>query len=158
MAGYFVPSKIFDAARAFKRDLVFTIAGSCNWTARLAQRVAQRLHVPLVASFNDWFDFGVLMHPRFRTSIEKNFRRFYRDCDLALCTSEGMLEALCPYRNAHVLYPTGGKIPHFKSVFVPFTNGRPATVFFAGSLSALRGARAEALSRACAHSPPRLYV
>jgi hypothetical protein len=158
IAGYFVPAKIFDAARAFKPDLVFTIAGSWNWTARLAQRVAQRLHVPLVASFNDWFDFGVLMHPRFRTSIEKNFRRFYRDCDLALCTSEGMLEALGPHRNAHVLYPTGGKIPDFKSVFAPFTNGRPATVFFAGSLSAWYGPMLEQLVRASSNSQLRFEI
>ena len=66
IAGYFVPHQVWQAARAFKPDLVFTVAGSWNWTARLAQQVARRLRVPLVASFNDWFDFGVLMHPRFR--------------------------------------------------------------------------------------------
>src|SRR6266480_2615999 len=74
IAGYFVPDEVWQAARAFDPDLVFTIAGSWNWTARLAQRVAHRLGVPLAASFNDWFDFGVMMHPSFRSSIERAFR------------------------------------------------------------------------------------
>ena len=136
MAGYFVPDEVWQAARAFQPDLIFTIAGSWNWTARLAQRVARRLRVPLVASFNDWFDFGLVMHPYFRGSIERAFRKFYRDCDLTFCTSEGMLEALGPHPNAHVLYPIGGSMGDNKREFTPFiSDSRPATVFFAGSLS-----------------------
>src|SRR5262245_22832511 len=136
IAGYFVPHEVWKAAQSFSPDLVFTIAGSWNWTARVAQRVARRLRVPLVTSFNDWFDFGVLMHPGFRGSIESAFRKFYRDCDLAFCTSEGMLEALGPHPNAHVLYPIGNSMSDNKPEFIPFnSDGRPATVFFAGSLS-----------------------
>ena len=86
IAGYFVPQQVCQAARTFKPDIIFTIGGSWNWTARLAQRVARCVDVPLVASFNDWFDFGVLMHPCFRRSIERAFRKFYRDCDLTFCT------------------------------------------------------------------------
>src|SRR5262249_126792 len=68
--------------------------------------------------------------------IERTFRRFYRDSDLAFCTSEGMLEALGPHPNAHVLYPIGNSLVDNKREFIPFaSNGRPATVFFAGSLS-----------------------
>ena len=153
IAGYFVPRRVWEAARVFKPDLVFTIAGSWNWTARVAQRVARRLRVPLVASFNDWFDFGVLMHPYFRGSIERAFRKFYRDCDLAFCTSEGMLEALGPHPNAHVLYPTGCSVLDNKREFVPFTSGSgPATVFFAGSLSAWYGPMLEQLVRASSGS------
>lgn len=148
IAGDFVPRQVWLAAKSFKPDLVFTIAGSWNWTARLAQRVARRLRVPLVASFNDWFDFGVVMHPRFRGSIERAFRKFYRDCDLAFCTSEGMREALGPHPNAHVLYPAGGRMPEFKREFVPPPNGSPATILFAGSLSAWYGPMLERLVRA----------
>jgi hypothetical protein len=159
IAGYFVPDKVFDAARRFKPDLVFTVAGSWNWTARLAQRVARQLNVPLVASFNDWFDFGVLMHPYFRYSIEKAFRNFYRDCDLALCTSEGMLEELGPHPNAHVLYPTGDRMPETKRQFIPFnSNEKPATVFFAGSLSAWYGQMLERLVRATSDSELRFEI
>jgi hypothetical protein len=159
IAGHFVPERLWNAARDFKPDLVFTIAGSWNWTAPVAQRVARRLRVPLVASFNDWFDFGVLMHPYFRASIEKAFRRFYRDCDLAFCTSEGMLEALGPHPNAHVLHPTGDRMPDVERGFIPFTpDGRPATVFFAGSLSAWYGPMLEQLVQASSDSQLRFEI
>lgn len=159
IAGYFVPHQVWQAARAFKPDLIFTIAGSWNWTARVAQRVAQRLRVPLVASFNDWFDFGVLMHPRFRGSIERAFRKFYRDCDLAFCTSEGMLEALGPHPNAHVLYPTGTSMRDSQHEFVPFISNRtPATVFFAGSLSFWYGPMLERLVLASSDSQLRFEI
>src|SRR5437868_1110495 len=159
IAGYFVPHQVWRAARAFKPDLVFTIAGSWNWTARIAQRVARRLRVPLVASFNDWFDFGVMMHPYFRGSIERAFRKFYLDCDLAFCTSEGMLEALGPHPNAHVLYPIGSSMREDKREFIPFTDGgRSATVLFAGSLSAWYGPMLERLVRASSDSPLRFEI
>jgi glycosyltransferase involved in cell wall biosynthesis len=159
IAGYFVPGDVWQAARDFEPDLVFTIAGSWNWTARIAQRVARQLRVPLVASFNDWFDFGVMMHPYFRGLIERAFRKFYRDCDLALCTSEGMLEALGPHPNAHVLYPTGDRMPEIERGFIPFTpDGRPATVFFAGSLSAWYGPMLEQLVRSSSDSQLRFEI
>jgi len=159
IAGYFVPHQLWQVAMAFKPDLVFTIAGSWNWTARLAQRVARRLRVPLVASFNDWFDFGVMMHPYFRSSLERAFRQFYRDCNLAFCTSEGMLEALGPHPNAHVLYPIGNRLVDNKSEFVPFaSNGRPATVFFGGSLSFWYGPMLEQLVRASSDSQLRFEI
>jgi hypothetical protein len=159
IAGYFVPHQVWQAARLFKPDLVFTIAGSWNWTARVAQRVARGLGVPLVASFNDWFDFGVLMHPYFQGSIERAFRKFYRNCHLAFCTSEGMLEALGPHPNAHVLYPIGGSMLDIDREFIPFTpNGRPATVFFAGSLSFWYGPMIERLVRAGSNCHLRFQI
>src|SRR5262245_6427069 len=158
-AGYFVPVEVWQAARTFQPDLIFTIAGSWNWTARMAQRVARRLDVPLVASFNDWFDFGLVMPPYLRSSIERAFREFYRDCDLAFCTSEGMLEALGPHPNAHVLYPTGSSMPDNNREFIPFvSNGRPATVFFAGSLSAWYGPMLEKLVKASFESSLRFEI
>src|SRR4029450_12281434 len=109
--------------------------------------------------FNDWFDFGVLMHPYFRASIERAFRKFYRDCDLAFCTSEGMLEALGPPPNAHVLYPIGDTMLDMKREFIPFTpHGRPATVLFAGSLSAWYGPMLERLVLAGSDSHLRFEV
>jgi hypothetical protein len=158
-AGYFVPHRVWQAAQMFKPDVVLTIAGSWNWTARIAQRVARRLRVPLVASFNDWFDFGVLMHPYFRSSIEMAFRKFYCDCDLAFCTSEGMLEALGPHPNAHVLYPIGTSMRDSQREFVPFSPDQgSATVLFAGSLSAWYGPMLERLVRASSNSQLRFEI
>jgi hypothetical protein len=159
IAGYFVPHQVWEAALRFRPDLVFTVAGSWNWTAQLAQRVARRLRVPLVASFNDWFDFGLVMHPYFRGSIERAFRKFYRDCDLAFCTSEGMLEALGPHPNAHVLYPIGTSMSDSEREFVPFVFNRgTATVLFAGSLSAWYGPMLERLVLAVSDSPLRFEI
>ena len=159
VAGHFVPKQVWKAAYTFKPDLVFTIGGSWNWTAQVAQRVARRLGVPLVASFNDWFDFGVTMPPHFQRSIETAFRKFYQECDLAFCTSEGMLEALGPHRNAHVLYPTGSAVPSVNAEFTSFVpGGRAATVLFAGSLSAWYGPMLEQLVRASADSQLRFEI
>ena len=99
------------------------------------------------------------MHPYFRRSIERAFRKFYRDCDLAFCTSEGMLEALGPHGNAHVLYPIGSSMTDDEREFVPFTAaGRPATVLFAGSLSAWYGPMLEQLVKASSDSHVRFEV
>ena len=47
-----------------------------------------------------------------------------------------MLNPLGPHSNAHVLYPIGTSMGDSQRDFVPFiSNDRPATVFFAGSLS-----------------------
>jgi glycosyltransferase involved in cell wall biosynthesis len=147
LAGQQLPAEVLAAAREFKPDLVFTIAGSWNWTAVMARKLARELGVPLVGSFNDWFDFSVIVHPRLKPAVERAFRNFYQDCDLAWCTSEGMREALGPHRNAQVLYPVGAQ-PE------PLPEGRPATgkekfvAVFAGNLSDWYGRMLEQLVRA----------
>lgn len=135
----------------FKPDAVFTMAGNWDWTALAAQRLASKLGIPLVASFNDWFDYGgFLAHPRFRPMIERRFRRFYREADLALCTSEGMREALGDQPNAHVWYPTGAPMKEDDG-YMPSTvaAGSPFVVFFGGSLGDWYGPMMESLVREC---------
>jgi len=139
---------VLAAASAFAPDAVFTVAGSWDASALMAQRLARRLRVPLVASFNDWFNFGWFpSHRVFHGAIEQRFRRFYREADVALCTSEGMREELGENPRAHILYPTGalmnlaaGGEPE------PWRPGdRPFTVGFAGSLSEWYGRMLERL-------------
>jgi len=142
-----IPKRVWRAAKEFKPDCIFTIAGSWDYSGLIAQRVARRLKVPLVASFNDWFDYGWFpVHPAFRPAIERRFRRFYREADLALCTSEGMREALGPHPNAHVLYPIGAALP---SATAEFTPHRPqdgaAIVAFGGNLGEWYGGMMERL-------------
>jgi len=80
--------------------------------------------------------------------LEKRFRAFYQECDLAWCTCEGMREALGPHRNAQVLYPIGAH-----PVPVPAKVGgvklNKFVAVFAGNLSDWYGRMMEKLVRAC---------
>jgi hypothetical protein len=63
VAGRFISPAVLRAAQEFDPDFIFTIAGSWGWTTLMAQQLSQRLQVPLVGSFNDWFDFSSIIHP-----------------------------------------------------------------------------------------------
>ncbi|NET31560.1 MAG: glycosyltransferase family 4 protein [Cyanothece sp. SIO1E1] len=134
---HLLPTKIIQASERFCPEAVFTVAGSWDWTALAAQRIARYLKVPLIASFNDWFDYGWFpAHNHFRQPIEARFRRFYQEADLALCTSEGMRDALGPHPNVHVLYPTGATMLEDENTHwpIPDSEKKPFTVFFGGNL------------------------
>jgi glycosyltransferase involved in cell wall biosynthesis len=144
-AGYFVPEVVLKAAEKFRPDIIFTIGGSWGWTAQLSKVIARRLGVALVGSFNDWFDFGIIIHPLLKSLLEKKFRSFYCDCDLALCTSDGMREELGGHRNAHTLYPIGAVRVGNQSTFYPFRGEHPFRVFFGGNLGEWYGRMIEEL-------------
>jgi glycosyltransferase involved in cell wall biosynthesis len=109
MAGRHVPPAVVNAAVQFRPDVIMTVAGSWSWATDVAAVLSRRLGVPLVGSFNDWFDYSLILAPPFRPVLERKFRRFYLSCDLALCTSEGMREALGPHPNAIIHYPMGAE-------------------------------------------------
>lgn len=121
-------------------------------------RIASRLGVPLIASFNDWYDYGgFLAHNLYRASIESRFLRFYGESDLALCTSEGMRRALGTHRNAHVLYPTGAPMIGYDGYEpVKPKQGNRFTVFFGGSLGDWYGTMMEALVKVCTQRFPEV--
>jgi glycosyltransferase involved in cell wall biosynthesis len=146
VAGNFIPTDILSAARAFRPDFIFTIAGSWDWTALMSLRLARKLGVPLAGSFNDWFDFSITIHPWLRPLVEERFRAFYRECDLAWCTCEGMREELGPHPNARLLYPVGASLQQAEKM----EGGRPSAnsrfvVGFAGNLSDWYGEMLERL-------------
>jgi glycosyltransferase involved in cell wall biosynthesis len=103
--------RVFDAAKEFRPDAVFTVADMT--LCEQARKLAKRLGVPLVVNYQDWWPRGQFYYshekPYFwvRAILEWRFRRLYREADLAFCTSEGMKEFLGPHPNAHVLYPIG---------------------------------------------------
>jgi len=107
--GVRVPRSMLRAAEEFRPDIVLTSISSWSWLADLARGLSRKMGVPLVGSFNDWFDYYTIMAPSAKGMVERKFRRFYQSCDLALCTCEGMKEALGPHRNAIVHYPTGAE-------------------------------------------------
>jgi hypothetical protein len=48
-------------------------------------------------------------HGIFRSVLSRRYRRLYRQCDLAICTSDGMKEELGDHSNAVVVYPMPGR-------------------------------------------------
>jgi hypothetical protein len=142
--GRHVPGPVLRAAQDFKPDLVLTVAGSWSWTTEMAGRLARKLGVPLVGSFNDWFDYNLILPSALKPGLEKRFRRFYRKCDLALCTCEGMRDELGAHANAILHYPTGaarvpGGIPLCERRAAPFR------VLFGGNLGEWYGPMLEEL-------------
>lgn len=135
--GIFLRKAWIEKARAFQPDFIFTVAGSWDWTPLAAQRLAKILGVPLVASFNDWYDYGSFRAwAVFRPFIRAKFFRLFQTCDLALCTSPKMLSALGGGPHAHVLYPTGAEITQINCEYVPVlpTPSHPLRILFGGSL------------------------
>ena len=146
VSGNFIPDEVISAAEEFKPDLIFTIAGSWDWTTLMSRKLAQRMNIPLVGSFNDWFDFSTIIHPLLRPALEKRFRKFYTDCDLAWCTCEGMKRELGEHPNAHVLYPIGSnKSSLTESHQREQQPNSPPVVTFAGNLSLWYGRMMEEL-------------
>ena len=104
------------------------------------------MNIPLVGSFNDWFDSNTIIHPLLRPALEKTFRKFYGDCDRAWCTCEGMKRELGEHPNAHVLHPIGSsKSSLTDSHQSEQQPNSPPVVTFAGNLSLCYGRMMEEL-------------
>lgn len=149
---FFTPRAVLRAAKSFDPDVVFTMGGSWNWTALAAKKVASSLNIPLVSSFNDWFDYPWFPgHPASKARVQNRFIKFYRESDLALCTSDGMIEALGEHQNAHVLYPTGAPMRVSGKSYQPKVSepNKPLTILFGGNLGEWYGPMLESLVKAC---------
>lgn len=106
-----LPSSLIAASQQFRPDLIFTVADlTLSETARL---LANRLSLPLVVNFQDWWPRGQFYYSHeipyqfLVPYLERRFRRLYQQSDLAFCTSEGMRDYLGSHPNSHVLYPIG---------------------------------------------------
>jgi glycosyltransferase involved in cell wall biosynthesis len=93
----------------FRPEVILTLAetGVCH----LAAKVAKRRGIPLAVLFLDWFPImeGHYGHRCTRCLLSGRFRDLYKQCDLAICTSDGMKEVLGPHPNSHVVYPMPGR-------------------------------------------------
>jgi len=101
-------SRLNRCIEEFKPDVILTLAetGLCH----LAAKAARRHGIPLAGLFLDWFP---IMTPHFGHAFTKRilsnrYRRLYRACDLAICTSDGMKSVLGEHPNSHVIYPMPG--------------------------------------------------
>ncbi|MDB4538087.1 glycosyltransferase, partial [Akkermansiaceae bacterium] len=116
-----VNRRLQDAIERFKPDVILTLAetGLCH----MASRAAKRNGIPLACLFLDWFPimpphFG---HRIFQPILSKRYRKLYQQCDLAICTSDGMKEMLGPHPNSHVVYPMPGKHLIPEKIYPPKT-------------------------------------
>lgn len=100
-------AEILFAIQNFAPQAVFTVAGSWSWMALLARKTALNLNVPLIGSFNDWWFYNLIRLKLFDKFLNKQFKNFYKKCDLSICTSVGMMRELGDHKNAVVIYPTG---------------------------------------------------
>ncbi len=143
-------------AREFKPDLVFTIPDNdVSWCAYLT---AQRLNLPLVTNFQDWWPHNQYWseserpYPWVRRVIENRLRKMYAASALAFCTSEGMREFLGPHANAVTLLPCPAPSPTDVRVAAP-GGSRPLRVLYAGTIAADYGRSVLLLARRLAGSP-----
>jgi len=144
--GLFLSIESIQNAQRFSPNAIFTVGGCFDWTSLAARKLSQKLSVPLIASFNDWFDYpwytGLSIA---KAVVEERFRSFYRSADLALCTSEGMKEALGHHNNAHVWYPSGALIDERSNPPIKSDSNSKFRVFFCGSLGEWYGPMLENL-------------
>lgn len=149
---WFLDRHAVERIREFRPEAVFSVAGNWDWTALAGLKMARKFKIPMIASFNDWYDYGSFpADERFRPLIERRFRRFYREADLALCTCEGMREALGDHPNVHILYPTGAPVGNNPEFYEPHrtSDGEPLRVLFAGSLGDWYGPMMESIVVEC---------
>ncbi|MEA5620788.1 hypothetical protein VB711_23540 [Cronbergia sp. UHCC 0137] len=119
---FLLPNRTLDEAiNSFQPDVLLVLAD--NSLAEMAIRAAKKYKLPLVGLFLDWFPImdGYYGHSWSCELLSRRFRKLYKTCDLALCTSNGMKEVLGNHPNNHVIYPMPGqhKIPN--RVFPPST-------------------------------------
>lgn len=89
------------------KGVVVTVAHGDACMAAL--RYAKRQNMPLVTFFHDWWPDIPSVHTPFRSRLEDDFRRLYRDSSVALCVSDGMRAALGDHPCAPVLYPISSR-------------------------------------------------
>lgn len=116
------------AVEEFQPDVILTLAD--NSLSELARRLADRFGLPLAGLFLDWVPImdGYYGHKWTCEPLSRRFRQFYKRCDLAFCTSDGMQEVLGPHPNCHVIYPMPGKHRIPETTYPP-ANGKFRLVY-----------------------------
>ncbi len=103
------PRQLDEIVERFRPDVILGLAHNC--LCEVSRRVAQRHNLPLAGLFLDWFPImnGHFGHRWTCNALSRRYRQFYKECDLAFCTSDGMQEVLGTHPNSHVIYPMPGK-------------------------------------------------
>jgi hypothetical protein len=103
------PRKFDEAVERFQPDVILALADNC--LSSFALRSARKNKIPLAGLFLDWVPImkGLHGHAWTQPRLSRRFENFYRACDLAFCTSDGMQEVLGAHPNCHVIYPMPGR-------------------------------------------------
>ncbi len=106
---YSVKPELERAIQDFRPHAILNLADPS--LSPIALSAARRYKLPLIGMFNDWFPIMPAHYGNHWTCsiLSKRYRQFYKACDLAFCTSDGMKEELGPHPNSHVIYPMPGK-------------------------------------------------
>jgi hypothetical protein len=154
--GRWMVRKAIRLALQFKPDVIFTIPDNdVSWCAYLT---AQRLKLPLVTNFQDWWPHNQYWseserpYPWVRRVIERRLRKMYAASALAFCTSDGMKEFLGPHSNAVTLFPCPASAMDVPAALGP-SGSKRLRVVYAGTISADYGQSVLSLARQLAASP-----
>ena len=83
------PAKmVHDLIESFRPHVLLTVAH--GWWHIQARRVARESNLPLVCLFHDWWPDFPEIPVAFRPRVERQFRRTYRESDVAICVSDQM--------------------------------------------------------------------
>lgn len=136
--------EILRAIDDFNPQAVFTVAGNWSWMALLAEKIARKRRIPLIGSFNDWWFYNSIRYRFADGLLERQFKKFYQRCDLAICTSDAMKRELGPHANAVVIYPMGAEAIDTGDKLAEVSRG-PFLSVFAGNLGEWYGKMLEQL-------------
>lgn len=153
-----IPASVLSAAEQFKPQAVFTVAD--NTLSWMAYHLANRLGVPLITNFQDWWprgQFTLELEKPFEPVaklLEARFHKLYQESTVAFCTSAGMREKLGEHSCAPVLYPCSApRDPGFTPDFSPPSQSRPLKLIYAGTVIKDYGRSVLRLARALAGLP-----
>jgi glycosyltransferase involved in cell wall biosynthesis len=93
---------IHDQVHSFRPDVIVTVAH--GWWHMQARRIARQFRLPLVSFFQDWWPDFPDVPSRFRSRVEREFRKTCAASDVAICVSDGMRRELGEPPNALVLH------------------------------------------------------
>jgi hypothetical protein len=113
------PRKFDKEIENFKPNVILALADNC--LSSFALHAARKYKIPLAGLFLDWVPImkGHYGHAWTMKRLGRRFRKFYHECDLAFCTSDGMQEVLGPHPNSHVIYPMPGRHRISENIFPP---------------------------------------
>jgi Glycosyltransferase Family 4 len=114
-----IPRALDKAIHDFKPDVILTLAETS--LCHIAAKAAKKHRLPLAGLFLDWFPImkSHYGHVWTQNLLSRRYRALYQQCDLALCTSDGMQEVLGAHPNSHVIYPMPGRHRIPQTIFPP---------------------------------------